>query len=142
MVMPMLLIGWAACAVVRHRERLQAEIEHTERIFAELQMPTTTRRCEVRMGEKFDIITEEPGWPKRLGELDGLERGCDIIELLDREKLVPPRIEGDPFGPDTAIYWLQWRFRYSGRWIAVAVLGDDTRVWRKNFHVVAKRKNF
>ncbi len=135
-LMSVVLIGWLIHSTLRHQGRMdeqnqarQAELGRTEKVYALIDVPTSTAWCQELMGEDFELSVGEPGWPKRLGDIEGLERGCDAREL-------------GSFGPDTPVYWLRWRYPVAGRWIAVAVPGGDTRVCCKSFIVVAKRKNF
>jgi hypothetical protein len=131
--------GLTVCAIARQRDdatdRLGEE-RLTDALYDRIAVGDPDTRVDELAEFKGEVI-REPGWPTVVGELDGYENGGDID--LNFTTAPAQRLRA---GPRDKITWVVWEFPHSGRWIAVAVLGERYFRGHQPAVIVARRKNF
>jgi hypothetical protein len=131
--------GLSVCAVVRRRDDAagrSAEEQLADAVFDRIAVGDPDTRVDELAGFQGKVV-REPGWPAVVGDLDGYENGGDI----DLNFSGPPH-QRLRVGPREKITWVVWEFPRSGRWIAVATLGERFVRGFQSAVIVARRKNF
>jgi hypothetical protein len=129
----------SVCAIARHRDTAverQSEEQLSDAVFDRTAVGDPDTRVDELAGFQGRVIRES-GWPAVAGDLDGYENGADI----DLNFTGPP-YQRVRVGPRDKITWVVWEFPRSGRWIAVATLGERFARGFKSAVIVAVRKNF
>jgi hypothetical protein len=131
--------GLTVCAIARQRDdaadRLGEE-RWTDALYDRIAVGDPDTRVD-ELAEFKGKVIREGGWPAVVGELGGFENGGDI----DLSFSGPPH-QRLRVGPREKITWVVWEFPRSGRWIAVATLGERFVRGFQSAVIVARRKNF
>lgn len=129
----------SVCAIARQRDAAAdrwSEEQLTDAVYDRIAAGDPDTRVDELAGFQGKVVRES-GWPAVAGDLDGFENGGDI----DLNFTAPPH-QRVRIGPRDKISWVVWQFPRSGRWIAVATLGERFARGFQSAVIVARRKNF